>query len=238
MSIDPSLPVPKHVAIIPDGNRRWARAQGLKPWEGHEAGAKNTEALVRQARSLGIRCISFWGSSQDNLKKRPLEETRALLRIYEEYFTQLAESPDIHEDRARIRFIGRWEEQFPSSLKKILYRCQEATREYDQYALNFFLAYNGDEEMLGAIRALVSEGMSPEAITPAVLKEHLLTHDLPAVDFLIRTGGEPHLSAGFMMWDIADAQLYFSELNYPDFGPVELQNAIIDYQQRGRRYGQ
>ena len=226
------------MAIIPDGNRRWARARGLDHWKGHEAGAENTENLVRRARALGVRCISFWGSSQDNLAKRPIQETRALLHIYETYFAKLAESPDIHEDRAKINFIGRWEEQFPASLKKVIYRCQETTRDYDQYALNFFLAYNGDDEMLSAIRAMVAEGLSPETITSETIKSHLLTRDLPAVDFLVRTGGEPHLSAGFMMWDVANAQLYFSDLNYPDFNEDELEKAVADFQSRGRRYGQ
>ena len=229
--------LPRHIAIIPDGNRRWAQARDQKPWEGHDAGAKNTEKLIRVARALGVRCISFWGSSQDNLKKRPLEETRELLRIYQEYFSKLAGSEDIHQDQARIRCIGRWEEQFPDSLKKILYRCQDETKTYEQYQLNFFLAYNGDDEMLQAIRSIVRSGVNPERITPDMVKKNLLTADLPPVDLLIRTGGEPHLSAGFMMWDLADSQLYFSDLNYPDFDENELKKAIKDYQNRGRRFG-
>lgn len=236
-TIDRTLPIPNHIAIIPDGNRRWAAARGLRPWEGHEAGARNTEDLVRKARELGVYSLSFWGSSQDNLRKRPLEETRALLRIYEEYFSKLGRSEDIHRDHAKIRFIGQWEEQFPGSLKKILYDCQEATKGYDGHLLNFFLAYNGDEEMLSAIRNIVASGIDPGSIDAGLLKSHLLTRDLPPVDYLIRTGGEPHLSAGFMMWDVADAQLFFSELNYPDFGAEELEKSLVDYQHRGRRYG-
>jgi undecaprenyl diphosphate synthase len=108
--------LPRHVVIIPDGNRRWATARGLKPWEGHEAGAQNTEKLIREARRSGIREISFWGSSLENLAKRPLAESKALLRIYETYFKKLLASEDIHKDEARIRFIGHWEEQFPASL--------------------------------------------------------------------------------------------------------------------------
>lgn len=229
--------IPRHVAIIPDGNRRWAQERGLAPWEGHEAGAKNTEDLVRVARELGVHAISFWGSSLDNLKKRPFEETRALLRIYEEYFTRLAESEDIHKDEARINFIGRWQEQFPDALKRILVRCQDATRQYGRYMLNFFLAYNGDDEMLGAIRNMVAAGLSPKDIRPETIKSYLMTRDLPPVDLLVRTGGEPHLSAGFMMWDIADSQLYFSDRFYPDFDGGEFRKAIEDYGQRGRRYG-
>ncbi|MDD5083751.1 MAG: polyprenyl diphosphate synthase [Candidatus Moranbacteria bacterium] len=231
-------PLPKHVVIIPDGNRRWATDRGLKPWEGHEAGAQNTERLVRQARAMGIRHVSIWGSSVENLEKRPLPETQALIKIYTTYFSKLCDSPDIHQDRARINFIGHWEEQFPSPLKKILYRCIESTKDYDQYFLNFFLAYSGDDEMMLAIRKIAAQyGGEPDAIDTSVIKRNLMTHELPPVDLLIRTGGEPHLSAGFMMWDIANSQLYFSDKRYPDFDEKEFILAIEDYQNRGRRFG-
>src|SRR5687767_6198990 len=109
--------LPRHIAIIPDGNRRWAAERGLKPWEGHEAGAGNTEKLVREARRRGIAELSFWGSSLDNLTKRPLREKQELLRIYETYFRQLLSSEDLHTDEARVRIIGHWREQFPDDLK-------------------------------------------------------------------------------------------------------------------------
>lgn len=231
-------PLPTHVVIIPDGNRRWAKERGLNPWEGHEAGAKNTENIVRKAREIGIRHLSFWGSSMDNLKKRPLPETTALLGIYKEYFSKLCESPDIHHDEARINFIGHWEEQFPAPLKNILHKCIESTKAYGRYFLNFFLAYGGNDEMLLAIRKIaVRYGDNPEAIDDTVIKEYLMTRDLPSVDLLIRTGGEPHLSAGFMMWDVADSQLYFSDKYYPDFDENEFALAIEDFQNRGRRFG-
>lgn len=229
--------VPRHLVIIPDGNRRWATERSLEPWKGHEAGAENTEVLIREARRLGVREISFWGSSLENLTKRPLAESQALLRIYETYFKKLLESEDIHRDRARIRFIGHWEEQFPSSLKSILYKCQEATKEYDQYFLNFFLAYSGDDEMRLAFEKVAATLTPGEKVTDQMIKENLMTHEMPPVDLLIRTGGEPHLSAGFMMWDIANTQLYFSEKFYPDFDEKSLQEALADYALRGRRFG-
>lgn len=228
--------LPRHVVIIPDGNRRWAAERGLKPWEGHEAGAKNTENLIREARSIGIRELSFWGSSLENLAKRPPTESKELLRIYETYFKKLLENEDIHKDKARIRLIGRWEEQFPTALKQVLYACRDATKDYDQYFLNFFLAYSGDDEMLNAVKTL-SQSKGTE-ITRESLKGALMTRDLPPVDLLIRTGGEPHLSAGFMMWDIANAQLFFSEKTYPDFDVEAFQGAIADYTYRSRRFGQ
>lgn len=229
--------LPNHVVIIPDGNRRWAKERGLDPWNGHEAGAENTELLVREARRLGVREISFWGSSLENLTKRPVAESRALLSIYETYFAKLAESEDIHADQARIRFIGHWEEQFPDSLRQVMYRCIESTKHYDRYFLNFFLAYSGDDEMRIAFERASHEIQSGVQVTDELIKKHLMTKDLPPVDYLIRTGGEPHLSAGFMMWDIADAQLFFSDKLYPDFGPETFRAAIEEYGERSRRFG-
>lgn len=233
----PTSIIPHHVALIPDGNRRWARERGLDPWEGHEAGAKNTEKIIEKARELGVRVFSFWGSSMENLTKRPFEEKRALLRIYEAYFARMIENESVHRDRVRIRLIGRWREQFPESLQRLLIRCEEETKAYDAYSLNFFLAYSGNDEMLEAVRHLLSSGVSPERVSPETLKDALMTRDLPSVDYLVRTGGEPHLSAGFMMWDIADAQLFFSEQLYPDFDADVFAEAIAEYGRRARRFG-
>jgi len=229
--------IPNHVAIIPDGNRRWAKQRGLSPWEGHFAGAENSEKLLRKALEMGVKCFSMWGSSLENLKKRPISESRQLLKIYEEYLTRLLGSNDIHEYQVKINFIGKWEEQFPQSLKDIIYNCIEVTKNYSEHVLNFFLAYNGDDEMLQAVRQIAEKGISPKDISKETIKENLMTRNLPEVDFMIRTGGEPHLSAGFMMWDTANSQLYFSEKYYPDFGVSEFEAAIKDFSQRSRRLG-
>lgn len=229
--------IPNHVAIIPDGNRRWAKQRGLKPWEGHIEGAKNTENLMKKALEMKIKCLSLWGSSLENLKKRPFEEKKALLGIYEEYFTKLLKNEDVHKNEVRINFIGKWEDQFPESLKKIMRDCLDITKNYAKHTLNFLLAYSGDDEMKDAVRKISQEKIAPEDITDEVIKNHLMTKDLPPVDYMIRTGGEPHLSAGFMMWDIANTQMYFSEKFYPDFDAQEFQIAIEDFIQRGRRLG-
>jgi len=229
--------LPVHIAIIPDGNRRWARERGLQPWKGHDAGAAILEKLARYAFDNGIYCLSFWGSSLENFQKRSLRERRELLRIYEEYFKKLIVDKDIHRNQVRINVIGKWKEQFPSSLKKIIVDGVQKTAHYMQHQLNFFLAYNGDDEMIDAVRKIVASGINPKKITGEVIKQNLMTSKLPPVDFLIRTGGQPHLSVGFMMWDIANAQLYFSNKYFPDFDEKELALAIADYQRRERRHG-
>lgn len=229
--------LPRHVVIIPDGNRRWAVERGLQPWEGHEAGAQNTEKLIREARKIGIRELSFWGSSLENLAKRPLMEKKALLRIYETYFKKLLESEDIHQDEAHIRFIGHWAEQFPDSLKQIMRECMETTKNYGKCFLNFFLAYSGTDEMRLAFQKVTSVLKQGEMVTDEMIKQNLMTRELPPVDLLIRTGGDPHLSAGFMMWDMADAQLHFSDKYFPDFDEAAFREAIADYARRQRRFG-
>lgn len=230
--------LPRHVAIIPDGNRRWARARGLDPWEGHIEGAKNTEKIIERARKLGVFCLSVWGSSEDNLTKRPMAEKKALLEVYLKNFKRLLEGEEIHRDRVRISIIGRWREQFPAPLVALLEKCIDATKEYEKHILNFFLAYNGDAEMVSAIGKIAERYSDASSITGEVIKENLWTRDLPAVDCMIRTGGEPHLSAGFMMWDVANAQLFFSDKNYPDFGPDDFEKTMEEFEQRGRRLGE
>jgi tritrans,polycis-undecaprenyl-diphosphate synthase [geranylgeranyl-diphosphate specific] len=229
--------IPNHVAVIPDGNRRWAKRKGMDPWEGHEFGARNTEKLIRHAFKMGIKCVSFWGSSLENLKKRPFQEKRALLGIYEKYFKQLMNSEDIHKNKVKVSFIGKWEEQFPERLKRVLRECLQKTKDYKNCFLNFFLAYNGDDEMIEAIKNILKKYRPGQIIDAEVIKENLMTRNLPPVDFLIRTGGESHLSAGFMMWDIADSQLYFSEILYPDFAEEKFEIAIKEYEKRERRLG-
>ncbi|OGI24954.1 MAG: di-trans,poly-cis-decaprenylcistransferase [Candidatus Moranbacteria bacterium RBG_13_45_13] len=230
--------IPVHVAIIPDGNRRWARERGLEPWEGHEAGAKNLEKVLRENLDFGVKHITFWGSSLDNLRKRPLREKKALLDIYRKYFAKLIDSEDIHKNQVRVNVIGKWEEQFPEAIKKIIRKCIRRTEKYQKYFLNFLLAYSGDDELVEAANSLIEKCKGKmKRITSKMIKDHLMTRDLPPVDLLIRTGGEPHMSAGFMMWDLANAQMYFTETLWPDFDEKKAREAIMDYSRRARRYG-
>ncbi|MFA5777395.1 MAG: polyprenyl diphosphate synthase [Parcubacteria group bacterium] len=229
--------IPNHVAIIPDGNRRWAKKRGMDSWIGHEYGAKNTELLIRKAFNMGVKYISFWGSSLENLKKRPFQEKKALLGIYEKYFSSLIDSEEIHNNKIRINFVGKWEEQFPGKLKDIIHKCIQKTKDYKNNFLNFFLAYNGDDEMIEAVKNIVKKYKPGQEVTSDLIKENLMTRDIPPVDFLVRTGGEPHLSAGFMMWDIANSQMYFSEILYPDFKEEEFEKAIGEFEKRERRLG-
>lgn len=229
--------MPRHIAIIPDGNRRWAKERGLEPGDGHEAGAANTEKIIHFALEKGIECLTLWGSSVDNLTKRPLLEKKALLDVYKKYFEKLLNDPKIHKNEVRINVIGRWEEYLPESLKKILREGMAKTKNYNKKFLNFMLAYDGEDEMLQAIQNIIDNCGQGLKVTADLVKNNLLTKDLPPVDYMIRTGGEPHLSAGFMMWDMADAQLYFSDEKYPDFNEEKFELALREYARRQRRFG-
>lgn len=232
-----SKSVPNHVAIIPDGNRRWARKRGLKPWEGHEAGAKNFENLIKHSLKKGVNCLTIWGSSLDNLTKRPLAEKRALLGIYKKYFRRLLDGQEIHENEVRVNFIGRWEEQFPESLKSIINEAVRKTRHYKKRILNFLLAYSGNDEIIRAIQDIHDKYGRGTKVTTKLIKENLMTRNLPPVDYLVRTGGEPHNSTGFMMWDLAESQYYFSPELFPDFTTKKYEEALADYARRQRRFG-
>lgn len=229
--------IPKHVVVIPDGNRRWAKKRGLQPWEGHDVGAKMIEKIVRKARELGIQYISIWGSSKENLVKRPMRERQELINIYTKYFEKLINSEEVEKDDVRINIIGGWREQLPKNLVNLLEEGIEKTKYHHKYHVNFFLSYSGDDEMLAAIREIIKNCHDSATVTKDTVKKHLFTKDLPPVDYLIRTGGEPHLSTGFMMWDIANAQLFFSDLYFPEFDDGEFEKAIADYARRMRRHG-
>jgi len=234
--------IPYHVAIIPDGNRRWAKKKGLAPWEGHEEGAKRIEELSRQAVRLGVKCLTFWGSSLDNMTKRPISEKKALLDIYARYFQKLITDPAIFQDETRLGVFGRWREQFPSGLKKIIEEGIEKTKHHQKTFLNFLLAYSGDDDVLEGIKRLLNkkenQGASKDFFAQDFSQE-LITADLPNVDLVIRTGVEkdPHNSCGFLMWQTRDSQLYFSEKLFPDFDAEELEKALADFSLRERRLG-
>ena len=231
--------LPNHIAIIPDGNRRWARKHKLEAWFGHKKGTEGLEKLLAVTINLGIPYLSFWGSSKDNLKKRSRQEVAFLLKLFKERFLELSESEIVHKNQIRINILGDWREQFPEDVKSSLNQAIENTRNYGKFFLNFFIAYSGTGEVLDAIKCIAERARKDLSleINKNLLKNCLLTRELPPVDLMIRTGGEPHLSDGFMMWDTANTQLYFLEKLWPDFNEDDLRNAIKNYSERGRRFG-
>jgi undecaprenyl diphosphate synthase len=231
--------LPRHIVIIPDGNRRWAKNKGLRPWMGHKEGVERIKELAKEADKLEINCLSFWLLSIDNIKNRPKPEINFLSNLLCKYLKDLLKEKIIHEKKIKISILGFWKKFLSPKLCVAIEKVIEATQDYDQRFLNLFIAYNGIDEMLEAVKQIETQARkNPDLkITPDLIKENLFTKGLPPVDYLIRTGGEPHLSAGFMMWDIANAQCYFTKTYFPDFGKAEFRKAIQEYQKRERRLG-
>jgi undecaprenyl diphosphate synthase len=227
--------IPTHIAIIPDGNRRWAKDQNISPIEGHRQGAEVMRVLMPHAADQGVQYVSIWGMSLDNFKKRDMKEVAGLLALFRSEFLNLATSEDIHTRKVRINVIGRWREKFPLPVKSAVQKAIDATAHYSNHYLNFFLAYDGIDEMKQAIYDMIREGV--ETVTSETIKQHLFTKDLPPVDLIIRTGGEPHLSAGFMMWDVTDSQLWFTDKFWPSFTSADFDIALEEYASRKRRKG-
>lgn len=237
--------LPHHIAVIPDGNRRWATAHGKKPWQGHEAGARTFERIAREAFALGIPYFTFWALSEDNFLKREKREVAFLMKIVARAAKEIGTASWVREQGVRIRVLGRWRdllrEKEVRALEKIASDSVSAdvTRNGTAHTLTILIAYSGTTEMVQAIRNIAELArMSPDLeVNGALVKKALMTATLPPVNLVIRTGGEPHWSAGFMMWDTAESQFYFTKTLWPDFEAKELQKALRDYGRRDRRFG-
>ena len=225
--------VPKHVVIIPDGNRRWAKKHGLSTIEGHKKGLDVAYSLSKASRGLGVKVLTIWGFSTENWNRSKLEVSY-LMRIYT-YFLK-RNLNELRNEGVKFKWLGR-RDRVPASLKNVLEKVEAATKNNTKFILNICLDYGGHDEMVSAIKKIVKKGLKPSQITEEVVKEQLTTKGLPDPDLLIRTSGEMRTS-GIMPWQTTYTELFFSKLLFPDFSLSELKRAIGDYSQRQRRFGQ
>ncbi len=228
----------KHLAIIPDGNRRWAKKRGLLFSFGHRQGAKTTEKILKYALDLEIPNVTFWGCSLNNIVKRSKIEVNFLFNLFDEYFKKLAKDEDIYQKEVKINVFGQWEKLFPQKVQQSIKKAIEKTKNHKKYQLTFLLAYSGLDEMVETINKITKS--KKLEINEKLIKNNLWTKDLPAVDLIIRTGegiNWSHNSDGFMMWEAANAQLYFTDTLWPDFTETELKTVIDKYHQAERRLG-
>ncbi|MDP3762446.1 MAG: polyprenyl diphosphate synthase [bacterium] len=223
-----------HVAIIPDGNRRWAKEEGLKPTAGHELGFETFKKTAKEARKLNIPYLTAWGLSRDNALKRSIREIKFLYASFQESFQQMLVDEELHRDKVKVRVIGEWPKLFPSGLKTAIAQVEEATKNYKNFNLTLLLAYDGKREMAKAFEAARKEDTN---VNESNLKQYLWTKDLPPVDLVIRTGGNPHWSAGFLMWHTSDAEFYFTKTFWPAFDREEFRKAVWEYEKRPRNLG-
>lgn len=231
-----ALRVPRHVAVIMDGNNRWARARGLRGSAGHKAGVEAIRNVLRSCERNGVEVLTLFAFSSENWQ-RPGSEVRALMRLFSSYLGN--EAKKLHRDGVRVRFIGR-RDRLNAALVNKMASTEELTAGNRRSTLVIAVDYGGRWDLATAARELAREvavgAVDPEAITEDALHQRLSLADLPAPDLCIRTAGEQRIS-NFLLWQLAYAELYFSDTLWPDFDEASMDAAINDYAARERRFG-
>jgi len=231
---------PDHIALILDGNRRWAANHSLNLWIGHHYGAKKTEELLRWCLKLGVKSVTLYAFSTENFN-RSSEEVEELMAIFKQKLQEVLKNEDIHKHKVRVKAIGRLN-LLPEKLQGMISDVEKATEEYDEHFLNVALAYGGRAEIIDATKDIVrnvKEGrMTLEDIDEDVFEKFLYTSHMPKQDpdLIIRTSGEERLS-GFLLYQSAYSELCFLDVYWPEFRRIDLLRAIRIYQKRKRRFG-
>jgi len=224
--------VPRHVAIIMDGNGRWAQARGLPRLAGHQAGTENIRTVLEGCGEYGVQILTLYAFSTENWG-RPKEEVQGLLTILGRVLRR--EVKNLHANGVRLRHLGKLD-GVPKRLVKAIRRAIELTKDNTRITLNIAFNYGGRAEIVEAVRRIVAEGFPPEAIDEALLSRYLYTAGQPDPDLIIRTAGEMRLS-NFLLWQGAYAEYYSTPTYWPDFDKNELGRALLAYSERQRRFG-
>lgn len=232
--------MPQHIAIIPDGNRRWGKINGYGANYGHRKGADTFRIILEEILKKNIPYVTFWAASEDNLVKRSRMETSFLANTLRREISSKRFLDDMKRQQVSVRFFGRSHEiMHDRKLADAMRAAEQATSQFDRYHLTILFGYDGRSEMTEAIRAIVKR--PPEKIARETVREALWTGFLPPVDLVVRSGEEDagwcHWSGGFMMWQAAQAQFYATKTLWPDFSIKELGRVLRDYSRRERRMG-
>ncbi len=224
--------VPDHIAIIMDGNGRWAKKRGLPRLAGHQAGTENLRRIIRSCVELGIKYLSIYAFSTENWG-RPKEEVEGLLKILESVIEK--ELKELHGEGVRLRHIGRLD-KLPGELRNKVERAIEMTKDNDKLTIVLAFNYGGRDEIVYAVEQLIRQGVKAEEVNEALISQNLFTAGIPDPDLIIRTSGEMRLS-NFLIWQAAYSEYYVTPTFWPDFDKAELQKAIEAFCQRSRRFG-
>jgi tritrans,polycis-undecaprenyl-diphosphate synthase [geranylgeranyl-diphosphate specific] len=228
--------VPKHIAIILDGNRRFSKRLMMKPWKGHEWGAKKVERLLDWCDELGIKELTLYAFSVDNFK-RPKREFDYLMRLFRREFERIREDKRIHRNKIRINFIGRLQ-MFPRDVQEKMKALMEGTSKYNNHVINFAMGYGGRQEVIDAVKRIgeqIRKGeLKVEKINEDVFSKNLYSDHEP--ELIIRTGGE-HRTSNFLIWQSHYSEWFFLEKMWPEFEKEDLVRVIEEYGQRERRFG-
>ncbi len=232
--------MPEHIAIILDGNRRWASERSLESWLGHKRGAERVSQLLDWCLALGVQCVTLYSFSTENFTRAP-QEVEEILKIIEEKLESIPTDERIHANRVRVKFIGRVE-LLPERLQELIEAAEEVTSSYDRQFLTLALAYGGRAEIVDAAKRIAMDvkrgDIRVDDIDENLFERFLYTAHMPKPDpdLIIRTSGEERLS-GFLLWQSAYSELCFLDMFWPDFRRIDLLRAVRTYQQRKRRYG-
>ena len=231
-------PVPHHVAVIMDGNRRYANEFGLVVAQGHEKGKQKLEEMLEWCLELGIKVLTVYAFSTENVG-REKDEVEILMRMFVKNFKTLGDDERVHKHRIRVRVLGQ-KDMLPEDVQDAIAYAEEKTKDYVEYSFNVAVGYGGREEIVHAIKKLaeaVKAGdLKVDDITQRTVSDYLYTSDLPDPDLILRTSGEERIS-NFLLWQLAYSELYFSDVYWPGFRKIDFLRAVRSYQQRVRRYG-
>lgn len=229
----PALAVkPRHVAIIMDGNGRWAKARGLSRSEGHRAGANAIRPVIRRFAEHEVPVITLFGFSTENWG-RPKAEVETILKLGAEFIDSHLD--ELNENGVRVAHLGGTD-RLPIWLRCRVKKAVDATAHNDRILVNLAFNYGGRDEILDAVKQMVADGLKPSQVTSEALEARLTTAGLPDVDLLVRTGGEQRVS-NFLVWQSTYAEFYFTQKFWPDFDPNEVDAALVEFARRHRRFG-
>ena len=230
------MKIPQHIAIIMDGNGRWAKKRGLPKIMGHKQGVESVKNITKACIKFGVKYLTIYAFSTENWQ-RPKDEVSVLFKLLEDFIKK--ESQIFHDNNVRVRIIGERNKIGPE-LTKIIEKLEGDTKDYNKLTLNIALSYGSRQEILNAVRVLSGEAkkgtIDPETIDEKVFSRYLYTGDCPDPELLIRTSGEMRVS-NFLLWQISYSEIYVTPKLWPDFGERELAKAIEEYQKRERRFG-
>jgi undecaprenyl diphosphate synthase len=224
--------VPVHVAIIMDGNGRWALKRGLPRLAGHKAGTENLRRIIKACVEFGVKYLTIYAFSTENWG-RPREEVQGLMRILEDVIDK--ELAELDEQGVQIRHLGRLDQLAPALQEKVM-DAVETTSHNDRLVLNVAFNYGGRDELVHAIQQMIRDGVEAGQVTPELVSQYLYTAGVPDPDLIIRTSGELRIS-NFLIWQAAYSEWYVTPIFWPDFGKDEFYKALNEYAQRDRRYG-
>lgn len=225
--------MPQHIAIIMDGNRRWAKKRGLSSTEGHRAGAENLEKIVNYCQKLGVKHLTVYALSTENWRRRAKSEVRGIFNILVEAVRR--KKKEYQRQGVRVFILGNFQ-AFPLRVRQALQQILAVVKQHERLKFNIALNYGGRAEIIQAIKHIIADGIPPEKVDEKLVSRYLYTNGQPDPDLIIRTGGEIRLS-NFLLWQLSYAELYFTKTLWPDFSPHELNKAIWQFQQRERRLG-